>query len=58
LGFHLFSVADPRRLAEWLAAPSAADLDANLEVARQHFDLRDLPSRISAAFETVGWEDW
>jgi mannosylglucosylglycerate synthase len=58
LGFDLFSVDDPARLAAWLAAPDDADLDANFEIARRYFDLRDLPTRIADAFGTVGWDDW
>ena len=58
LGFGLFSIDEPEELASWLLHPDRDGLDANLEIARQHFDLRDLPRRIAAACATVGWEDW
>jgi mannosylglucosylglycerate synthase len=58
LGFEFFSVDDPAALASWLAHPATGRLDANVEVARRHFDLHDLPSRIAAACATVGWNEW
>jgi glycosyltransferase involved in cell wall biosynthesis len=58
LGFEFFSVDEPAALASWLEDPQTARLDANIEVARRHLDLRDLPDRISAACATVGWDEW
>ena len=58
LGFTFFSVDRPAELASWLEHPNAEPLDANMVVAREHFDLAELPTRIDAACATVGWNDW
>ena len=58
LGFHFFSVDEPSALATWLQHPDNSPLEANVAVARTHFDLRDLPPRISDACATVGWDEW
>jgi glycosyltransferase involved in cell wall biosynthesis len=58
LGLQLFSVDDPSALVAWLEHPDDERFDANLTVAREHFDLSDLPRRIAAAFATVGWDQW
>jgi glycosyltransferase involved in cell wall biosynthesis len=58
LGFDFFSIDDPPSLASWLARPDRARLESNLAVARAHFDLRELPSRIAHACSAVGWNEW
>jgi len=58
LGFRFFSVGDPQELVSWLHQPDEDRLDANLSVARRHFDLRDLPGRIAGVCTAVGWTDW
>lgn len=64
LGFEFFSVDDPRALMAWLDARASGTgdgndrLEGNLAIAREHFDLEDLPQRITAALSTVGWESW
>ena len=49
-GFDWFGLdrGEAGRLARWLAAPDPTLLDRNLEVARAHFSLADLPDRIAA----------
>jgi hypothetical protein len=58
LGFEFFSVDEPAALVSWLEHPETGRLDANIDVARRHFDLSDLPNRIAAACATVGWDEW
>ncbi len=58
LGLDLFSVDDVARVDRWMRDPSRDVLDRNLEVVREHFDVRDLPRRLTAAFATVGWGEW
>jgi mannosylglucosylglycerate synthase len=57
-GIRVFSVDDPDELAAWLAAPDAALLESNREIARRHFSLTDLPARLEAAFAEHGWSSW
>ena len=60
LGLRFFAIDDPAAMVRWLEQPGERDgvLDSNLEVARTHFSIHDLPGRIAAAFETVGWTAW
>jgi glycosyltransferase involved in cell wall biosynthesis len=58
LGFTFFSVDHPVELASWLEHPNVEALEANMVIAREHFDLTELPTRIAAACATVGWNDW
>ena len=57
-GLRVFSVEDPGEVAEWLASPDTAMLDANRTLARRDFSLADLPSRLDAAFADAGWSSW
>lgn len=46
-GFKWFAASDPAALDNWLSAPDDALLAHNLDVARQHFNLDDLPARLA-----------
>lgn len=46
-GFDWFAEGDVDRLDQWLAAPDARLLEHNARVARRHFNLADLPSRLA-----------
>ncbi len=50
-GFDWFDPNDPEPLRAWLANPDVALLDRNLAVARDHFNLRDLPAAIKAVLD-------
>jgi glycosyltransferase involved in cell wall biosynthesis len=50
-GFRWFPAASP----SLLASVDAAALDANLALARRHFNLADLPARLALLFERQGW---
>jgi glycosyltransferase involved in cell wall biosynthesis len=56
MGFRLFSIESPQELVSFLEDPDARLLEQNLAVARAHFSLADLPTRLEAAFRAVGWE--
>jgi hypothetical protein len=58
LGLDLFSIDDVDRIASWLRTPDPVLLERNLDVAREHFDLHDLPSRLYDALTAVGWVGW
>lgn len=47
-GFRWLDAADPQPIRAWLDCPDEALLDHNQAVARTHFSLHDLPSRIAA----------
>ncbi len=57
-GFELFAVDEPEAMAKWLADSDPALLDRNVERARAHYALADLPERIDAAFHEHGWTSW
>ena len=50
-GFEWFPAADPAALAAWLDSPDPALLDRNVDVAREHFNLADLPKRLAEVLE-------
>jgi glycosyltransferase involved in cell wall biosynthesis len=52
-GFEWFPLDDPDRVERWLAAPDAAVLQHNWEVADAHFSLGQLPERIAAVLSTL-----
>lgn len=54
-GLEVLFVDEPRAVAERLRDPDPARFDHNLDVARRHCALPDLPGRIDAAFRSVGW---
>ena len=54
-GFRWFAADDPGALDAWMKDPDVGLLDHNLDVARRHFALRDLPDRLSSLFEQHGW---
>ncbi len=52
-GFHWFDAADPAPLACWLREPDEGVLDHNHRVASAHFNLADLPTRLSQVLERL-----
>jgi glycosyltransferase involved in cell wall biosynthesis len=54
-GFRWLPAGSPPAVASWLAAPDAAWIDANAEIARHHFSLAALQDRVGALFEAQGW---
>ncbi len=52
-GFEWFDAADPAPLASWLSRPDERLLAHNQRVAAQHFNLADLPARLSAVLGRV-----
>jgi glycosyltransferase involved in cell wall biosynthesis len=57
-GFRWFDATDPASLATWLASPNEAILDHNVSIARTHFALDRLPSRLAQLFTYAGWHSW
>jgi mannosylglucosylglycerate synthase len=55
-GFSWFPASDPSSVACWLERPDPSLLSRNLEVARRHFDLRDLPTRVAGLMGQAGWK--
>ncbi len=52
-GFQWFDAADPSRLAQWLRTPDMRVLTQNHRVAAEHFNLADLPDRLSRILREV-----
>ncbi len=52
-GFHWFDASDPAPLAAWLRAPDQRVLAHNHRVAADHFNLADLPERLSGVLRSV-----
>ena len=52
-GFDWFDAADPAPLAAWLRAPDEGLLARNHRVAAEHFNLADLPQRLSRILREV-----
>jgi glycosyltransferase involved in cell wall biosynthesis len=52
-GFDWFDASDPAPLARWLAHPDTRLIAHNRQVAADHFNLADLPARLSRVFERV-----
>ena len=52
-GFRWFDAADPAPLARWLGLPDARLIAHNQRVAAEHFNLADLPGRLSEVLRRV-----
>ena len=52
-GFDWFDAADPVPLARWLEEPDLRLIAHNRQVAADHFNLADLPAKLSAVLERV-----
>jgi glycosyltransferase involved in cell wall biosynthesis len=52
-GFRWFDAADPAPLARWLGRPDARLIAHNQQVAAEHFNLADLPGRLSEVLRRV-----
>jgi glycosyltransferase involved in cell wall biosynthesis len=52
-GFRWFDAGDPLSLRTWFAAPHPGLLEHNHRVAATHFNVADLPARLSAVLATV-----
>ncbi len=52
-GFEWFDAADPAALGGWLRQPDSRLIDHNQRVAAEHFNLADLPARLTAVLQSV-----
>jgi glycosyltransferase involved in cell wall biosynthesis len=52
-GFDWFDASDPAPLGDWLREPDPLVLAHNQRVAADHFNLADLPARLSAVLERI-----
>ena len=55
-GFRWFALDDVDGVTTFLERPDASLVEHNHEVARRHFDRRDLPGRIAEVFTGAGWD--
>ncbi|MGH9020043.1 MAG: glycosyltransferase [Acidimicrobiales bacterium] len=55
-GFGFFGLDDVDGVASFLADPDESLLDANLEIARRHFNLADLPARLGGLLDAARGE--
>jgi mannosylglucosylglycerate synthase len=53
-GFRFFDLHDVSKVAAFLDAPDEGLLEHNLAIARQHFNLANLPARLASLLETWG----
>jgi len=53
-GFDFFGLDEVERIAGFLATPDVSMLDANLEVARRHFNLESLAERLATLLASTG----
>ncbi len=53
-GFTFFSLDDANGIVDFLGAPDEALLEHNLEIARHHFNVADLPGRLAAVLGPMG----
>ena len=53
-GFTFFALDDERALREFLRAPDESLLERNRAIARQHFNLADLPRRLDELLQSAG----
>lgn len=53
-GFRFFTLDDVAGLDDYLRAPDADLLEHNLELARRHFNLLDLPARLATILASLG----
>ncbi len=57
-GFRWFQAHDPTSLRTWLKRPDRELLDHNYAVAKRHFSLDALASRLAGVLEHAGWATW
>ena len=53
-GFSFFDLEDVEGLSRFLDAPDERRLEANLALARRHFNLADLPGRLARVLDAAG----
>jgi len=53
-GFHFFDLDDVAAIKAYLSAPDETLLEANLLVAREHFNLVSLPQRLNGLLSSIG----
>jgi glycosyltransferase involved in cell wall biosynthesis len=51
-GFHFFDLSDAARVAAFIDEPDVTILERNHALARQHFNVADLPGRLASLLET------
>lgn len=58
LGLQIPDINDVAEFVDGLRRPDAGLRASNRTCLEEHFDLRDLPDRISTAITAVGWDRW